>query len=410
MSAQAVILCGGLGTRLGAVTASTPKPMLPVNGKPFLDTLIQETARYGISEILLLAGRFGEQVKDCYDGRRISGAQLRVLVEPSPRGTGGALRFALPELSETFLLLNGDTWIDADLAHFLFASEQLRRSQPETVIQILLHHVDDMTRFGGVAFEGHRVIAFREKDPQAGAQPGYVNAGVYCISREIVKAIPADGVVSLETDILTPLVSAGRVAAHLAPKGSYFIDIGVPESYARAQHELEEARRRPALFLDRDGTLNHDSGYTHLVSDLRWIEGAREAIRLANESGYYVFVVTNQAGVARGLYSEDAVLDFHRAMQSSLFEIGAHVDAIEWCPHHPQAALSEYRHNSARRKPAPGMLLDLMGIFPVKREASLMVGDAPSDVAAAEAAGIRGVRYPGGSLLELVSREIKRQD
>lgn len=384
--------------------------MLPVNGKPFLDTLIQEVARYGVSEILLLAGRFGEQIRDCYDGRDLFGARLRVLVEPAPLGTGGALRFALPDLAESFLLLNGDTWIDADLTRFSFEWEKIRQAEPDVGVQILLQFVDDMSRFGGVEFEGRRVVAFREKDAQSGAQPGYINAGVYCISRDIVEAIPANKAVSLETDILAPLVAAGRVAADLAPKGRYFIDIGVPESYSRAQQELEEARRRPALFLDRDGTLNYDSGYTHQVTDLKWIDGAREAIKLANETGYYVFVVTNQAGVARGLYSEEAVLDFHRAMQSSLFEIGAHIDAIEWCPYHPQADLAEYRQNSPRRKPAPGMLLDLVEAFPVKKEASLMVGNAQSDVIAAEAAGIRGIHYPGGSLLELVARQFKKQD
>lgn len=382
--------------------------MLTVNGKPFLDTLIQEVARHGITEILLLAGRFGEQIKETYDGGEMFGARLRVLIEPSPLGTGGALRFALEELSETFLLLNGDTWVDADLTDFMFAWEKDRQSSDPSSVQILLQYVDDMARFGGVECEGNTVVAFREKDALAGNRSGYINAGVYCMSREVVQAIPADSVASLENDVLVPLVAAGRVTAHMAPKGSYFIDIGVPESYSRAQSELWEARRRPALFLDRDGTLNHDKGYTHKVSDLVWIEGAREAIKFANKAGYYVFVVTNQAGVARGLYSENAVVDFHRAMQASLFEIGAHIDAFEWCPHHPDAVVDCYRQDSQRRKPAPGMLLDLMGTYPVEKDGSLMVGNAASDIEAAEAAGIRGIYYSGGSLLTLVVREINR--
>ncbi|MFC0283887.1 HAD-IIIA family hydrolase [Camelimonas abortus] len=402
MLAQAVILCGGLGTRLGELTASTPKPMLPVAGRPFLEHLIQETARFGVERILLLAGRFGEQVAAAYHGARRYGADIAVLVEPEPLGTGGALRFARNALDPTFMLLNGDSWIDADLTRFMADWEARRRARPQVKAALLLQHVDDAGRYGSVTAADGMVVAFAEKTAGASGRPGLINAGVYIIDRSVVDALPARGAASLEKDVLPGLASAGAVVAHAAQPGRFFIDIGVPETFAAAERGLQRARTRPALFLDRDGTLNVDAGYTHRPGDLQWNSGAREAIRWANDHGYFVFVVTNQAGVARGYYDGAAVLAFHRAMQRSLFEIGAHIDAIEWCPHHPEGTVAAFSHACRRRKPEPGMLLDLMAQWPVDRDRSLMVGDRESDMQAGAAAGVATALYTGGSLLELV--------
>jgi D-glycero-D-manno-heptose 1,7-bisphosphate phosphatase len=148
---------------------------------------------------------------------------------------------------------------------------------------------------------------------------------------------------------------------------------------------------RPAAFFDRDGTLNEDSGYPHRVEQLRWLPGAREAIRMCNDAGYYVFVVTNQSGIARGYFDECAVNEFHDAMQRQLAELGAHVDAFAFCPHLPNGTAPEYSRVCDCRKPAPGMLLRIMAEWPVDAARSFLLGDHSRDVTAANAAGIEGV-------------------
>lgn len=137
---------------------------------------------------------------------------------------------------------------------------------------------------------------------------------------------------------------------------------------------------------------------------------AREAIARANRAGYYVFVVTNQAGVARGYYGEDAILAFHEAMQAELRAFGAHIDALEWCPHHPQGLIERYRKCCPRRKPGGGMITDLMRAWPIDRARSVMIGDKASDMQAAAAAGVRGVLYEGGCLDTLVAHALGRRD
>ena len=155
---------------------------------------------------------------------------------------------------------------------------------------------------------------------------------------------------------------------------------------------------RPAAFLDRDGVLIEDTGYPHDPAAVRWIAGAPEAVARLNRNGFLVFVVTNQSGVARGLYPEAQVGALHRWMASRLAEAGARVDAFEHCPHHPDAPLPAFRRACRRRKPAPGMIEDLLRAWPVERAGSFLVGDKPSDVAAASATGLPGYLFPGGNL------------
>jgi D-glycero-D-manno-heptose 1,7-bisphosphate phosphatase len=169
-------------------------------------------------------------------------------------------------------------------------------------------------------------------------------------------------------------------------------------------------RRCPAVFLDRDGTLNHDLGYVHRVADFHWLPGALNAIRRLNGSGYFVFIVTNQSGVARGLYDEIAIRDLHHWMNEELHTAGARIDDIRYCPHHPQASVAAYRAACSCRKPAAGMLLDLMNCWPVIRETSIMIGDKESDAAAGRAAGIAAAIVPAGGLESFVDHLLGRRE
>lgn len=163
---------------------------------------------------------------------------------------------------------------------------------------------------------------------------------------------------------------------------------------------------RPAAFLDRDGVLNLDVGYAHRPEQIVWVEGAMAAIRRLNRAGYLVFVVTNQAGIARGLYAETDVVQLHGWMAQRLGESGARVDDWRFCPYHPEHQADRFASYASWRKPAPGMLFDLMRHWPVRREASFMIGDRRTDIEAAEAAGVAGHLFDGGDLDVLVARLI----
>ena len=163
---------------------------------------------------------------------------------------------------------------------------------------------------------------------------------------------------------------------------------------------------KPALFLDRDGVLNEDRGYVSRWEDFRWIPGARETVAAFNRAGWLVIVVTNQSGVGRGFYTEEDVHALHGRMAQDLATAGGRIDAFYHAPHHPEAPVEAYRHpDPPDRKPNPGMILRALGEWPIDREASLLVGDKPSDLEAALRAGIRGVLFEGGNLLQFLKDE-----
>ncbi len=155
--------------------------------------------------------------------------------------------------------------------------------------------------------------------------------------------------------------------------------------------------------------LNEDVEYAYRPAQIRWVEGAMAAVKAVNDAGLFAFVATNQSGVARGYYTEADVVALHDWMNAEFARAaGARIDAFVYSPFHPEAPLEAYRRNSACRKPQPGMILELLSRFPVDPARTVMIGDNPSDVAAAHAAGVEGLLFQGGSVLAALAPILPR--
>lgn len=374
MIRQAVILAGGKGTRLGSLTASTPKPVLQVGGEPFLNHLLWNLKRHGVTEVVISTGYRYEVLLAELEQHPVPGVTLRFVREEEPLGTGGGLRNCLPLLDDRFLVLNGDSVFDMN-----YLDLAMRDGDGAA---IGLRSVEDTARYGRVAIAGDLVTSFREKGESG---PGLINSGVYCLSRAVVAELP-DGVSSLESDLFPRLAAENRLAAGVYH--GFFIDIGIPEDFDRAQTAVPDWRRKPVLFLDRDGVLNVNYGYVHAKDRWTWCRGAREAVKYANDHGVLVIVVTNQAGIGRGYYGTGTFLELMDWVGEELAASGAHLDGVYHCPHHPEAGVGEYLRDCDCRKPEPGMLLRAVADWNPDMARSLMIGDSPKDLEAAERAGV----------------------
>jgi D-glycero-D-manno-heptose 1,7-bisphosphate phosphatase len=355
-------------------------------GVSFLDIVIEQIARQGFTDVILLARYLGHLVRERYEARKFGAAQVRVLVEPEPRGTGGAVAYARDVIAPRFLLLNGDSFFDINI----------RALAAEAPDAIALRRVSDSSRYGTVELEGNRIVRFREKASDV-TGAALINAGIYVLDARVlerIRILPC----SIERDVFPALAQEGRLAGYV--REGFFLDIGLQETLERGRRELLTLSRRPAAFLDRDGVLNVDRHYVHRPDQVEWIPGAIACVRRLNDLGYRVVVVTNQAGVAHGYYGEDSVHALHTWMNDQLAAHGAFVDAFYHSPYHPEARVEKFRRTHVDRKPGPGMILRALSDLNIDKNRSFLIGDKESDIAAAHSAGIPGFLFTGGNLDE----------
>lgn len=373
---QAFILAGGYGTRLSSTVPGLPKTMAPIGDRPFLEYLVTLLAHLGIQSITMLTGYLAPAISNHFGDGKAYGLKIDYSVEDEPLGTGGAVARALRTRvagTEQVLLLNGDTFFDIDLKALSSFRDKIGAS-----ITICLKLMERTERYGSVILDGSQVCAFAEKSPAL--DEGYINGGVYLLDRSALDLCPDCKRFSLEAEILPRALARGALAG--LPFGGHFIDIGVPEDYAAARDLLPRwatEKKRKAAFLDRDGTLIEDHEHVHRLEDLRIREDSIPLLKGLASAGFDLFVVTNQAGIAKGLYSEVEALAFNAAVTSRLADRGIHIIDSAICPYHEEGLVENYRRSSLRRKPRPGMLLDLADRYAIDLPASVMIGNNKSD-------------------------------
>ncbi len=373
---KVIILAGGLGTRLRDVINDVPKPMADINGRPFLELLLDNLLFFGASEFIICVSYLKEHIIN-YFGTNYKTIPIYYSVEEEPLGTGGAIKqaFELYHI-ENALVINGDSFLQLDYAQFY-------KQNLEQKLAIALRYVENANRYGLVELKNNIVKSFTEKKDEQKA--GYINGGIYYINKSLFENTTKK-VFSFETEILEKVVHEINVPAIIAD--NYFIDIGIPESYYKACNELIDiVYPNKAIFLDRDGVINVDKNYVHKIEDCEFIEGIFDFCRKAKTQGYLLIVITNQAGIGKGYFSIEQYNIFMDYIKEQFIKENCPLDDIFFCPYHIDG-IGGYKLDSIDRKPNPGMIWKACAKHKINVQQSILIGDKETDIEAGKQANI----------------------
>lgn len=391
-------MAGGKGTRISSVNSDVPKPMILIAGRPILEYIIDSLKNQGYTDLIIVIGHLGNIIQDYFgDGSKISpitgksfGVKIEYVVEQEPLGTAGALYFLKDKLTEDFLLINGDIIFDVDIKRFYDVHKK------KNGLATLFTHPNSHPYDSGiiVADKDGLVNNWLHKEDKRLWYQNRVNAGIHMISKNIFD--PSIGLfqelkkVDLDRDVLKPLIASGRLYVYDSPE--YVKDMGTPERYYAVTQDIKVGKvqaknlknKQKAIFLDRDGTINKHVGFLTDIEQFELLPGVCEAIKRINDSGQLAIVVTNQPVIARGEVSLKELQQIHDKMETLLGEHGAYIDAVYFCPHHPDKGYSgeieELKIECECRKPKAGMLMQAAKDFNIDLSESWMIGDSESDI------------------------------
>jgi len=392
---QAVILAGGRGERLSPLTDSLPKPMLRFHGHPFLHYLILQLKEQGIREIVMLLGYLPDAIRDCFGNGSQYGISIKYSVSSVEDESGARLRTACNLLSSHFLLLYCDNYWPLRLAGMWETFIKSGR-----LCQITVYGNTDRYTKDNVAVDREgRVVIYdgsRTSPGLSGVDIGYV-----IINRSIIDMMPDENV-RFEHYLYPRLIEKGELGAFITEHRYY--SIGSIERLAMTEQFLA---CRPAVLLDRDGVLNvkmPPAEYVRSWKDWRWLPYVKEALKLFNEAGFCVIVITNQPGIARGHMREEDLKEIHDCMLQETVQAGGRIEKVYFCPH-------GWDENCQCRKPEPGMIYQAQREYNLDLSRTYFIGDDERDRAAALTAGCPFILMDGDkTLLQVAEHLVKNGD
>lgn len=395
MRTKAIILAGGMGSRLKKLSIKVPKPLVKVGGIPVLEHQIRLLKGYGIKHITLVTGYLSEVIEDYFKNGNRFGVKIDYLKEKKPLGTAGGIKELEYKLASNFLVLYGDVMVNMNLGKLL-KFHRTKRSRCTLVLHPNDHPYDsDLVEIN----EDKRITHFYSKPHAAGRYfRNLVSAGIYIISPRIIRYIKKGIKTDFGRDIFPKIVCKEHLFGYKTAE--YIKDIGTPARLKQVRKDCQRGKikrlnskyKRPAIFLDRDGVINEKAGLLYKAEDFKLLNRAAKAIKKINESDFLTIVITNQPVIARNLCSVEQLEQIHKKMDTLLGREGAKVDAVYYCPHHPDKGYPgenpEYKINCRCRKPKIGMIEKAGEEFNIDMESSFLVGDSYRDILCGKNAGL----------------------
>lgn len=393
---QAVIMAGGKGTRLASVIGEIPKPMVQISGKPLLEYQIENLRENLIFDIVMVIGHLGNVIKEHFGDGKKFGVNISYYEETEPLGTAGALKEIKERLEDEFVLLFGDLFLNINFVRF--GNFHKEKKADITLFAHPNSHPYDSDIL--VAGKLGQVTEWSYKNTERTTDyENLVNAGLYVMSKSVLDFLPDCKKIDLEKQLVTKVIPMGKVFAYRSTE--YVKDVGTPERLRKVEQDFENqictkrnlGNKQRCIFLDRDGTINKYVGFLKDVSQVKLERHVVEAIKMINESEYLAIVVTNQPVIARGECSYEMLELIHKRIHTLLGAEGAYIDALYFCPHHPDKGFTgevpELKFDCECRKPKTGMIKKAVQEYNIDLCNSWMIGDTDIDIQTGVNAGLK---------------------
>ena len=370
-----VILVGGRGSRLGSLTLKTPKPLIKINRKPFLDHLICKLIKYNFKNIFLLCSYKKKIFFDKYHNKYFHNSKIICIDEGKQKGTGGALYKLKNKIKSHFILINGDTFFDIDY-NFLKKTNISKKNIFMCLTNIKKTHNNLLM---------NKLLLKKKEINISYKKTNLANGGIYLINKRILNKTK-NQFMSFENDILKNEIENRRVIGKYF--NDFFIDIGSLRKLSDIKKNSKQIKNN-CFFLDRDGVINKENGYIKDYKDFIFLRGVHEAIKYLNNKKFIVIIITNQAAVGRGIISEEKLNMIHNKMINNLHRKNAYIDDIYYAPYFKNSKLQKYKENKYDRKPNIGMFLKAIKKWNIDTSSSYFIGDKVTDKIASDKIGIK---------------------
>tara|TARA_B100000795_G_scaffold269136_1_gene257683 strand:- start:1455 stop:2678 length:1224 start_codon:yes stop_codon:yes gene_type:complete len=395
---QAVIFCGGAGSRLGSITKIKPKPLIKINNIPFIDYVIKNLCRYKFKSILLLCGYKAYQFKK-YNNLIIDDTKIQCINESTPLGNAGALLNAKKKLENYFLICNGDTYCDFN---YLDLFTQMNKDEFIGAVGGLNVNKDFNKKFDNLIIKKNQLKKIKQKYKNH----KIINSGYSIFNKDILKYISKNDE-SLEKQVFPKLILDNQLQAF--SYNNRFIDMGTIPDLNYLKKNYKNLFVKKTIFLDRDGVINHDYNYVYNKKNFVWKKNLFKAVKYLNDKNYLVIVVTNQSGIGRGFYTKKHVEILHKYINEELKKKGAHIDDFYYAPYYKESKVFNFNvKDKFLRKPNIGMVKQAIKKRDINIKRSAIIGDSDTDMLLAKRLKIKGILVNDSSdILKIVKKNFK---
>ena len=387
-----VILAGGSGSRIKKYLKNKPKPMMKFNNIFFLQYLINNFSKYPFNKIYILTGYKNKIIFKNFHRKKYNLIETICLNEKKPLGTGGALLNLKKVKINDFILTNGDTIFDIDISSFI---NSFKKNKIGCIALSSNKKNTNNFKLNNLGLNKN-IISYKKNS-------SLMNGGIYFFKKNIINYLPNKNS-SLENDILPKFINKKLLTGSIY--NNFFLDIGTPKYLKISKKKLQNYFKRPAVFLDRDGVINYDYGYVHKRNDFKFKKGVIDGLKYLVKKKYYIFIVTNQAGIAKGIYKENDFLNLQNTLKKELSKKNIYFNDIQYSPFHRKGIILKYKKTSNLRKPGNQMILNIFKKFLINKKKSFMIGDKNSDKECAKKSNLY-FSFTNSNFLNLTKKIIK---